>query len=110
MATAERNRILWRGTTRRRAEAIMRDGPNPRFREPSAPDPAGGFSTAPPQWPYHYGDPRVVATGKAALFPDEGGPAILEIEVPEEIVVLAINEVSEIRFEPDYGFEELCQA
>jgi hypothetical protein len=51
-----------------------------------------------------------VAAGKAALFPDEGGPAILEIEVPEEIVALAINEIAEIRFEPGFGLEELRAA
>jgi hypothetical protein len=107
---AGQGRTLWHGTTRRRAEAILRDGPDANFLEPGGPDRAGGFSTAPPQGPYQFGDPRNVATGKAALFPDEGGPAILEVIVPEAIIALAMNEVSEIRFAPAFGLDELCAA
>src|SRR5947209_6422979 len=110
MATAGHARTLWHGTTRYRAEAILRGGPDADFLEPGSFDKAGGFSTAPPHGPYQYGDPRDIAAGKAALFPDEGGPAVLEIEVAEEIVALAINEVTEIRFEPGYGLEELRAA
>lgn len=110
MMAAGQGRILWHGTTRRRADAILRDGPNPNFLEPSGFEKAGGFSTAPPHGPYPYGDPRVAASKKAALFPDEGGPAILEIEIPEEIIALALDEVAEIRFQPGLGLEELCQA
>ncbi len=110
MASPGQGRILWHGTTRRRAEAILRNGPDPKFREPGGPYQAEGFSTAFPHGPYLFGDPRVVAFGKAALFPEEGGPAILEIEVPEEIVALAQNEVSEIRFTPDAGLKELLAA
>src|ERR1700730_966335 len=96
---------LWHGTTRRRAEAILRNGPDKDFQEPGAFEKAGGFSTAPPHGPYQFGDPREFAVGKAALFADEGGPAILEIEVDEEIVALAINELTEIRFAPGFGLE-----
>ena len=110
MTAAGRGRVLWHGTTRRRAEAILHSGPDPNFLEPGGFEKAGGFSTAPPRGPYQYGDTRVVASGKASLFSDEGGPAILEIEVPEEIVDLAINEVSEIRFQRHFGLEELCAA
>jgi hypothetical protein len=78
--------------------------------EPGSFDKAGGFSTAPTHGPYRYGDPQIIAAGKAALFPDEGGPAILEIEVPEEILALAINEVTEIRFDRGFGLEELRKA
>jgi hypothetical protein len=101
---------LWHGPTRRRAESILRSGPDAGFVEPGALDQAGGFSTAPPHGPYQFGDPRDFAKGKAALFPDEGGPAILEMEVAEEIIALAINEVTEIRFQPGSGLEELCVA
>src|SRR5713226_9246054 len=107
MTTAAQGRVLWHGTTRLRADAILRHGPDPNFLEPGALDKAGGFSTAPPHGPYPYGDPRDYALRKAALFPDEGGPAVLEIEVPEEIVALAINEIAEVRFEPSFGIEEL---
>jgi len=108
MTAAGRGRILWHGTTRRRAEGILLTGPDPNFLEPGGFDKAGGFSTAPPHGPYLFGDPWVIASGKAAHFPTEGGPAVLEVEVPEEIVALAINEVAEIRFQPGYGLEELC--
>jgi hypothetical protein len=103
-------RILWHGTTRKRAEAILRSGPDPQFREPFGSEPAEGFSTAPPRGPYLFGDPQEVARLKAKNFPDEGGPAILEMEVPEELVAKAINNVSEIRFWSGYGLEELCDA
>jgi hypothetical protein len=110
MATADQGRVLWHGTTQRRAEAILRQGPDPNFLEPGGLEKAGGFSTAPSHGPYPYGDPREVAARKAALFPDEGGPAVLEVEVPETIVALAIDVVAEIRFEPGFGLEELCVA
>jgi hypothetical protein len=110
MPTAGQSRVLWHGTTRRRAEAILRGGPDPNFLEPGTMVKAGGFSTAPTHGPYPLGDPRDYASKKAALFADEGGPAILEVEIPEEIVALAINEVVEIRFQPNLGLEELCQA
>jgi hypothetical protein len=44
------------------------------------------------------------------LFPDEGGPAILEFEVPEEIARLADDTGGELRFIPGFGLEELFQA
>jgi hypothetical protein len=108
MSPAGQGRILWHGTTRRKAEAILRDGPNPNYREPGGVEKAEGLSTAPPHGPYDSGDPRSVAASKAALFPDEGGPAILEIVVPEEIVVLSVDLITEIRFVSRGGLEELC--
>jgi hypothetical protein len=56
------------------------------------------------------GSPAAYAAGKARLFPNEGGPAILEVEVPEWIVRLASATGGEIRFEPGYGLEELLAA
>ena len=103
-------RILRHGTTRRRAESILANGPDPRFREPGGLDLAQGFSTAPPEGPFAVGTPEGYAAGKARNFPDEGGPAILEMEVPEEIVALAPDAGGEIRFAPGEGLEELRQA
>lgn len=97
---------LHHGTTKQRAEAILRNGPNPNFKEPGGFDPAGGFSTARPEGPFPTGSPEILAHGKAAIFPDEGGPAIIEIEVPESIVAVADLE-SEVRFIPGFGLEEL---
>jgi hypothetical protein len=48
--------------------------------------------------------------GRARLFPQEGGAAILEIEVPESIAKLGINAGGGIRFIPGFGFEELVNA
>lgn len=100
---------LRHGTTRQRAEAIFREGPNPNYREPGGSDAAGGFSTARIQGSYPSGEPEAVAVAKARLFPNEGGPAILEIEVPESIVRKA-DLGSEVRFDLGYGLEELLAA
>jgi hypothetical protein len=93
----------------RRAEAILRNGPSLNFREPGGPDVAEGFSTARVQTEHLSGVPEEVAAGKARLFPTEGGPAIIELEVSESIVRQA-DLVSEVRFEPGFGFEELLAA
>ena len=100
---------LRHGTTRDRAEAILRAGPDPAFKEPGGQDTAEGFSTVRAEGPYPYGSPEVVAAGKAKSFPDEGGPAIIEIEVPESIVRKA-DLGGEVRFEPGFGLEELLEA
>jgi hypothetical protein len=86
MASGELLICLRHGTTRQRAEAILRDGPNPKFREPGGADTAEGFSTARLTGPYPYGSPANMAIRKGRLFPNEGGPVFLEIEVPEAIV------------------------
>ncbi len=39
--------LLRHGTTRMRAEEILRKGPDPRFREPGSMGAAGSFWTAP---------------------------------------------------------------
>ncbi len=98
--------LLRHGTTRQRAEAIFRDGPDPSFREPGGFGTAEGFSTARVQGAYPFGVPDTVALGKGVLFPNEGGPAILEIEVPQSLVAMA-DLVGEVRFDPGYGLEEL---
>jgi len=101
-------RVLWHGTTRRRAEAIIAGGPNPNYREPNSTERIEKFSAAPRDGPFLQGDPLVIAKGKAALFPNEGGPVIVEFAVPEEIVRLA-DFVVEVRFLPGFGMEELLQ-
>ncbi len=52
---------------------------------------------------------------KAAAFPDEGGPVILEVDVPEEIIAKAANEwfsLSQglVQFDWGAGLEELTSA
>ncbi len=98
---------LQHGTTMQRARRLLRTPPDPDFIEPGGGPPAGGFSTAPPEGPHPLGTPRQYAVEKARLFPGEGGPAVLEIEVPRDIVQRAVRTVGEVRFEPGMGLEEL---
>jgi hypothetical protein len=97
---------LRHGTTRQRAEAILRTEPDPNYLEPGGLDRAEAFSTARAQGPYPFGSPEMAAANKANLFPNEGGSVILEVEVPESIVRKA-DLVGEVRFEPGHGLEEL---
>jgi hypothetical protein len=110
--------ILHQGTTLRRARAIEANGPDPSFREPGSGQlpPAEGLSTV-------IGDGRACGTGtpqiaareKDRLFPDEGGPAILEIGVPAWImeilyadpIAAGLARSGEIRFDPESGLNEL---
>ena len=39
--------------------------------------------------PFPFGTPTNYALGKAGRFPSEGGPAIVEVDVPDEIVARA---------------------
>jgi hypothetical protein len=101
--------LLHHGTTRLRAEAIMKGGPDPDFREPGEVTTAEGFSTARPAGPFAMGDPETMARGKAVKFPRDGGPVILEIDVPDDVIRIAFEVVDEVRFLPGYGLEELLQ-
>src|SRR5262249_53968815 len=82
---------LLHGTTRDRAERIIRDGPNPRFQEPGGLECEEGFSFFLESGPFLFGSPTEYACGKASAFPNEGGPAILEVDVPDDIIDLADN-------------------
>jgi hypothetical protein len=110
--------ILHHGTTLHRALSIEANGPDPLFREPGTGQgpPAEGFSTVIGDGrPCETGTPDEVARGKNVEFPQEGGPAILEVIVPAWIMEilhsdffsagLALN--GEIRFEPQSGLNEL---
>jgi hypothetical protein len=105
--------LLRHGTTRQRAERILQNGPDLRYVEPggSFDDPAKGFSTARIKEEYNLGSPEEYARRKANNFPQEGGPVLLEIEVPESIVRKANRaESEEVRFEPGWGLTELLDA
>jgi hypothetical protein len=110
---------LHHGTTLHRARRILAGGPDPNFVEPSGQQiRAEHFSTA-------YADGRVLAMGKpedyarlkATNFPNEGGPVILEMEVPDWVVDVVLNDPigsalarsGEVRFEPGYGLDELLR-
>jgi len=109
---------LWHGTTLRRARLIEANGPDPNFREPGGASlpPAEGFSTClEAEQKCAGGLPHDYAFKKDKLFPNEGGPAILEIQVPPWIVDLLLADWwgadlargGEYRFEPESGLNEL---
>ena len=102
--------ILRHGTTRQRADSIVHNGSSATFVEPGGIDPAWGISTCPARGPFPCGTPEKYAAGKTKLFPGEGGPAIVELELPEDIATLGIDAGGEIRFEPGFGLEELLKA
>jgi hypothetical protein len=65
--------------------------------------------------PFLFGTPAGYARGKAAAFPGEGGPVILAVSVPEDIIAMAVNEwfpLSQglVQFDPGAGLEELMAA
>lgn len=118
MASDSPDTILHHGTTLKRARAIEANGPDPNYCEPgSNPLPtAEGFSAAIADGrSCSTGTPEVVARHKAALFPDELGPAILEVQVPARIMALLFADPlaaglargGELRFEPESGLSEL---
>jgi hypothetical protein len=83
--------VLHHGTTLRRAREIEANGPDPDYREPGSGHlpAAEAFSTVIGDGPpCSTGTPEMAARNKAALFPDEGGPAILEIRVPAWIMAI----------------------
>jgi len=102
---------LIHGTTRQRAENIIRNGPNPRYHEPGGVPVNDGFSMYVDGGPYVFDSPEVYARGKARQFPNEGGAVILAVEIPEEIVNAADPllpiEGGVVQFVEGFGIEEL---
>ncbi len=99
---------LQHGTTLSRAESIVKNSPNPGFVEPGGiVDRTPGFSTAP-----QGANPSAAtyATAKARIFGNEGGAAVVQIEIPKSIVGKATPALGEVRFEPGAGLEELQAA
>ncbi len=65
--------------------------------------------------PFHFGRPEDYARGKASTFSGEGGPVILAVDVPDEIVQGAVNDwfpLSQglVQFDPGAGLDELIAA
>jgi hypothetical protein len=118
LTTEPASSILHHGTTLLRARAIEANGPDPSFREPGSGHlpPAEGFSTVTGDGrPCGTGTPLEAAREKDVLFPDEGGPAILEVSVPAWIMAIlyadpiaaGLARSGEIRFDPESGLNEL---
>lgn len=107
--------ILLHGTTRRRAESILAHGPDPSFQEPGDDQRAEAFWTCLESGPFPEGTSREYALGKSALFPEEGGPAILVLEVPDDLIALTDQVFyprrgGVVAFEEGRGLEELVAA
>ena len=62
------------------------------------------------------GTPREYARRKAVGFQDEGGPAIVAIDVPDGLIALAVDEVylplsqGVVQFDEGAGLDELREA
>lgn len=89
--------ILFHGTTFWRAKQILSGGSDPGFVEPGGNTPAENFSACLPFGPFECTDtPEQYAWGKsrAAIGEgrDEGDPAILIVDVPDDIIALAVDE------------------
>jgi hypothetical protein len=108
--------MLLHGTTRGRAERITANGPDPDFIEPGGGPRAESFSTCLESGPFPVGTPEDYARRKAAAFPNEGGPVILVVEVPDDIVALALDPLfftldqGIIQFDENTGLTELREA
>ena len=101
--------ILLHGTTRHRAEQIASHGPDETLLGED------GFSTYLAGGPFFFGLPEDYACGKAALFDNEGGGAIIEMDVPDPIIQLAVDEnfpleQGLIQFNTGKGLHELLAA
>jgi hypothetical protein len=107
--------ILLHGTTRARAERILQHGPDPYYQEAGGQAWEGGFSMNVEAGPFLFGRPADYARGKARQFPDEGGPVMLMVDVPDDIVQSAVNDwfpLSQglVQFDPGAGLGELIAA
>jgi hypothetical protein len=107
--------ILLHGTTRHRAELIFRHGPTHCFQEPGGLPSEDAFFMTTEAGPFHFGTPEDYARGKANQFPNEGGPVILAVDVPDEIVQIATSDwfpltQGLVQFYPGTGLDELFVA
>jgi hypothetical protein len=103
--------ILLHGTTRHRAEKILVEGPDPKLLGPD------GFSTYLEAGPFLFGPVEEYERQKAGLpeCKNERGPAILAVEVPDDLIAMAVDEyfpLSQglVQFDEGKGLEELRAA
>jgi len=99
--------LVLHGTTLWRAHQIILNGPNPSYVEPFDTMPSLGFCVALEMTDYALGSPEFYARSKASIFPSEGGPVILELEIDEKILRLSETEAHDYQFERGHGIEEL---
>jgi len=108
--------VLLHGTTLHRAKQIAAHGPNPGFVEPGGSAKVESFSTYLECGPFLFGTPEEYACSKAKKFEDEGGAAIIAVDVPDDIIALAVDELlfplsqGLVQFDIGAGLEELRAA
>ena len=107
--------ILLHGTTRLRAELIVRFGPDPHYAESLGQASDDGFATYVEGGRYMFHPSEECARRKSALFPSEGGPAILRVDVPDDIIQKTDLQFfplvhGVVQFNEKFGFEELRKA
>ena len=88
--------LLFHGTTVWRAQQLVARGPDADFIEPGGNTNAENFSACLPFGPFECTDtPEEYAWGKSRTAAregrDEGGPAILIVDVPDDIIVMAVD-------------------
>jgi hypothetical protein len=83
---------LLHGTTRARAEGIVQHGPDVTFVEPGGRGIAENFSFTVDGTPSAVGDSLAHARGKATAFPNELGPVVVAVDVPDDVVRMAAVE------------------
>jgi hypothetical protein len=83
---------LLHGTTRARAESVVQHGPDVNFVEPGGRGAAESFSLTAEGKLSAVGDSLAYARGKAAAFPNELGPAVVAVDVPDDVVRVAAVE------------------
>jgi hypothetical protein len=83
---------LLHGTTRTRAESIFQRGPDVNFVEPGGLGIAENFSFTAEGMPSAVGDSVAYARGKGTAFPNELGPAVVGVDVPDDVVRMAAVE------------------
>lgn len=90
----------------------MQQGPDPQFREPGAEIVDAEFSLSIEAGPFLFDRPDDYARAKSDDFPDEGGPVILAVDVPDIVVEKAVSDwfpLSQglVQFDHGNGMEEL---
>ncbi len=83
---------LLHGTTLARAESIIQHGPDVNFVEPGGVCNAENFSFTTEGNPSALGESVAYAINKAILFPNERGPAVVVVDVPDDVVRSAVLE------------------
>jgi hypothetical protein len=83
---------LLHGTTRTRAESIAQDGPDVTFVEPGGRGIAENFSFTAEGKPSAVGDSLAYDRGKSTAIPNELGPVIVAVDVPDDVVRMAAVE------------------